>query len=170
MDDILPKLLHFPPHPQLHSAFSESHYDESIRHHIQVVGSLPEKSLLHPLAGEESALDVSTAEPQKLRQVLMIYAKVVDPARNTASYIFILIAYINAYNRGNKTISDVELFQKISKFLKSFDGRQIRYLGKEFNKVVDALVQMVVGVRQVSLCAQVLVSCTGSRILFAFYW
>jgi len=86
--------------------------------------------------------------------MLMKYAKVVDPARNTASYIFILIAYINAYNKSNKIISDADLFQKISKFLKSFDGRQIRYLGKEFHKVVDALVQMVVGVRQVSLWAR----------------
>jgi len=90
-------------------------------------------------------------ELPNLLTILTDSAKVVDPARNTASYIFILIAYINAYNKGHKTISDVELFQKISKFLKSFDGRQIRYLGKEFHKVVDALVQMVVGARQVSL-------------------
>jgi len=59
MDDILPKLLHFPPHPPPQNPLSDGHYDESIRHHIQLVSSLPEKSFLQPMAGEESALDVS---------------------------------------------------------------------------------------------------------------
>ena len=151
MDDILPQLLHFPPHPPPQSPHSDAHYDESIRHHIQIVSSLPEKSLLQPMAGEESALDVSYTGIQVCTGVLITMGKVVDPARNTASYIFILIAYINAHSKGNKTVSDLEMFQKISKFLNSFDSRQIRYLGKEFHKVVDTLVQMVVSARQVSV-------------------
>jgi COP9 signalosome complex subunit 3 len=57
---------------------------------------------------------------------------------NTVPYTFILIAHINALNKGSKVIKLEALWEKISGYLESFDARQIRYLGNEFMTVIDA--------------------------------
>lgn len=59
MDDLLPKLLAFPPQPQLPTPLSDSRYDEAIKDHIVGLGKIAEKALLQQTASGESALDVS---------------------------------------------------------------------------------------------------------------
>lgn len=59
MDDLLPKLLTFPPHPPPHSPLSDASYDEGIKAQISVVRKLSEKNLLQHTSGGESSLDVS---------------------------------------------------------------------------------------------------------------
>jgi COP9 signalosome complex subunit 3 len=60
MDDLLPKLLDFPPRPSPQAPFSDSQYDEGIKHQINVLGKLSEKNLLQHTSKGESALDVSS--------------------------------------------------------------------------------------------------------------
>ncbi len=59
MDDLLPKLLTFPPHPPPQTPLSDSSYEEGVKHQIQAVGKIPEKNLVLQTSGGESALDVS---------------------------------------------------------------------------------------------------------------
>lgn len=59
MDDLLPKLLAFPPHPPPQTPLSDFQYDEGIRNQISTVGKIPEKNLLPQTSGGENALDVS---------------------------------------------------------------------------------------------------------------
>ena len=58
MDDILPKLLHFPPHPPPPTPMSDAQYEEAVIKHISVVSSIPDKSLMLHTSGDENPLDV----------------------------------------------------------------------------------------------------------------
>ncbi|TAQ90685.1 hypothetical protein B7494_g1014 [Chlorociboria aeruginascens] len=122
MDDILPKLLSFPPHPPPLNPISDQRYDEEIKRHIEAVKKIPEKSLLLKTSGGESPLTV------------------INPSLNTVPYTFILLAHIQAVNRGNKDINIEELLETCRVFLGSFDARQMRYLGHEFVTIVEATV------------------------------
>jgi hypothetical protein len=59
MDDLLPKLLAFPPHPPPQNPLSDSSYDDGIKAQISVVRKISEKSLLQQTSGGESPLNVS---------------------------------------------------------------------------------------------------------------
>jgi COP9 signalosome complex subunit 3 len=59
MDEILPKLLAFPPQPQPQSPLPDAAYDKAIKQHISALGKIPEKVLIQPTSSGEHALDVS---------------------------------------------------------------------------------------------------------------
>lgn len=60
MDDLLPKLLSFPPHPPPPNPLSVVQYDEGIKAQISAIKGIPEGKLLQQTSSGENALDVST--------------------------------------------------------------------------------------------------------------
>jgi len=60
MDDLLPKLLSFPPYPPPPKSISDHQYDEGIRTQIQAVKAIPDNKLLQPTSGGENVLDVQS--------------------------------------------------------------------------------------------------------------
>ena len=59
MDDLISKLVAFPPQPPPDPPLSDSKYDEAIKNHITAVGKIAEKSLSQLTSSGASALDVS---------------------------------------------------------------------------------------------------------------
>lgn len=59
MDNLLPNLLSFPPHPPRPNPMSDQHYDEGIREQIDYVKKISESKLLQQTSGGENVLDVS---------------------------------------------------------------------------------------------------------------
>lgn len=58
MDELLHKLLSFPPHPPSPRPLSDQAYDEGIKEQIEVVGKISETKLLQQTSGGEHPLDV----------------------------------------------------------------------------------------------------------------
>jgi COP9 signalosome complex subunit 3 len=77
--------------------------------------------------------------------------KVINPALNSVPYLFILNAHCIAISKGSKVTDLDTLCDKIDNFLEIFDGRQIRYLGKELTQLLDSLTQIARSSRQVCL-------------------
>jgi len=63
MDDLLPKLLSFPPYPPPPKSISDHQYDEGIRTQIQAVKAISDSKLLQPTSGGENVLDVRSRIP-----------------------------------------------------------------------------------------------------------
>jgi COP9 signalosome complex subunit 3 len=59
MDDLLPKLLTFPPHPPPQNPLSDSSYEDGIKSQISALRKIADKNLLLNTSGGESPLDVS---------------------------------------------------------------------------------------------------------------
>lgn len=58
MDELLHKLLSFPPHPPSPRQLSDHAYDEGIREQAEAVSKMSESKLLQQTSGGEHALDV----------------------------------------------------------------------------------------------------------------
>lgn len=127
------KLVTFPPQPPPSSPLSDSRYDESIKHHITAVGKIGDKSLLQQTPSGASALDI------------------INPALNTVSYVYVLLAHINAAQKGGKGLGWEKVWGRIESFLESFDARQIRYLGKEFTHIIDVALKYARSTNQPAL-------------------
>jgi COP9 signalosome complex subunit 3 len=65
----------------------------------------------------------------------------INPALNTVSYVYVMLAHITAAQKGGKGLGWEKLWSKIENFLEAFDGRQIRYLGKEFTHIIDVVIK-----------------------------
>ena len=65
--------------------------------------------------------------------------QVINPALNSVPYANILIANLNALQKGGKGIKFESLLEKMAIFLGSFDPRQMRYLGSELVKIIESL-------------------------------
>lgn len=154
MDELLPKLLTFPPHPPPQNPLSDGNYEDGIKAQISAVRKISEKNLLHQTSGGESPLNVSWSEPSFEWHRLTVKFQVINLALNTVPYAFILIAHINALQKGSKVIKLEALWEKISGFLESFDARQVRYLGPEFMTIIDAAATFARQAGQVSLGAR----------------
>jgi hypothetical protein len=59
MDNLLPNLLSFPPHPPPPNPMSDHAYDSGIRDQIDYVKKLSDSKLLQQTSGGENVLDVS---------------------------------------------------------------------------------------------------------------
>lgn len=59
MDQLLPKLLAFPPHPPPKNPITDAQYDEGIKAQINTLSNMAESKLLQKTAGGENVLDVS---------------------------------------------------------------------------------------------------------------
>jgi len=62
MDDLLPLLLSFPPHPPPPHPLSDDEYDRQIRGLLQVLNQTPGNRLTGKIAGGGDLLDVSLPE------------------------------------------------------------------------------------------------------------
>ncbi|KAK2625304.1 hypothetical protein QTJ16_005673 [Diplocarpon rosae] len=119
MDDLLPKILSFPPHPPPAVPLSDLQYDEGISNQIEILKKISDSKFMQQTSGGEHILDV------------------IDPALNTVSYAFILIAHLNAYFKNNSKSADMDtLWGKLVNFLSVFDPRQMRYMGDELSHII----------------------------------
>jgi COP9 signalosome complex subunit 3 len=59
MDDLLPVLLSFPPHPALPNQASDQQYDEGIKAQIEAVRKVSGRNLLQVTSSGEHILNVS---------------------------------------------------------------------------------------------------------------
>ncbi|KAH8685727.1 hypothetical protein BGZ60DRAFT_99862 [Tricladium varicosporioides] len=119
MDDLLPKLLSFPPHPPPPNGISDQQYEEGITTQISAIRNIADHRLLQQTSGGENVLDI------------------INPALNTVPYAFVLIAHISAVQNGNKGADLDTLWGKMTGFLGKFDPRQVRYLGPELSRILD---------------------------------
>jgi COP9 signalosome complex subunit 3 len=62
MDDLLPKLLVFPPHPPPAIPLSDAQYEDGIKSQISYVSRLSDKQLMAQTSGGEGPLDVSSVQ------------------------------------------------------------------------------------------------------------
>jgi COP9 signalosome complex subunit 3 len=62
MDDLLPVLLSFPPHPPPRKSLSDRQYEEGIKPLIEGLRNTPSKQLLQPTSSGENLLNVSYIE------------------------------------------------------------------------------------------------------------
>jgi len=69
MDNLLPNLLSFPPHPPPPNPMSDHAYDQGIREQIDFVKKLTDKKLLDHTSGGENVLDVSNYEVLAMKQL-----------------------------------------------------------------------------------------------------
>ncbi|KAL3424639.1 COP9 signalosome complex subunit 3 [Phlyctema vagabunda] len=121
MDELLPQMLAFPPHPPPLKPLSDDKYDEAIRSQVTLLSKCSEKDLLGKTSGGEDTLEV------------------INPALNTVPYLFTLLAKLGE-SRKKRSDTEVQwLWEKISSFVVSFDPRQIRYLGEQFLKLVEEI-------------------------------
>ncbi|TGO46452.1 hypothetical protein BOTNAR_0587g00050 [Botryotinia narcissicola] len=130
MDNFLSRMLLFPPHPAPLVPLTDLQYDTGITSQIESLKKTSDKTLLQSTAGDESPLDV------------------INPSLNTVPYIYVLRAHIAAAHRGEKGINVNDLWEKATAFLHSFDQRQIRYLGKEMQDVMEFVAQVASEQRQ----------------------
>jgi COP9 signalosome complex subunit 3 len=72
MDELLPKLLAFPPHPPPKTPISDAQYDEGIKSQISAVSKISDKHLLQQTSGGENVLDVSFSEASLVRYNVLI--------------------------------------------------------------------------------------------------
>lgn len=75
----------------------------------------------------------------------------INPALNTIPYAFVLLANINALEKGNKAVNPETIWAKLTGFLSSFDPRQIRYLGDQLSKIIGAVEGIARSSRQVCI-------------------
>jgi COP9 signalosome complex subunit 3 len=73
MDDLLPVLLSFPPHPPLPHPVSDQQYDEGIRSQIESVKRVPPRNLLQVTSSGEHILNVSNRNHHARPQILILF-------------------------------------------------------------------------------------------------
>ncbi|TVY83781.1 COP9 signalosome complex subunit [Lachnellula suecica] len=124
MDDLLPKLLAFPPHPPPSIPLTDTQYDEGIKSHISTVKGMADSKLLLRTSSGDGVLDL------------------INPSINTVPYAFTLLAIITAVHKGNKNVdAKGNLWKNMSDFVSNLDPRQIRYLGAELGQITDTIVE-----------------------------
>jgi len=162
MDELLPKLLSFPPHPPPPKPISDHQYDERIKEQIDTCKRISDTKLLQQTSGGEQVLDVSSG-PSSIQPCSLTLLKVINPALNTVPYVFILLANISALEKGNKAVDPDTIWSKLTGFLSSFDPRQIRYLGEQLMSIIRAVDSIARQSRQVrALSIDVFRSSTNS--------
>ncbi|KAE9377921.1 hypothetical protein N431DRAFT_399116 [Stipitochalara longipes BDJ] len=130
MDNLLPNLLSFPPHPPPPNPMSDHAYEQGIREQIEFVRKLADNKLLQHTSGGENVLDV------------------INPALNTVPYTFILLANLAAINKTPKAVDMEKIWGKLTTFLGTFDPRQIRYLGEQLSTILEAVASIAMSNRQ----------------------
>tara|TARA_R110002060_G_scaffold66675_1_gene75450 strand:+ start:336 stop:512 length:177 start_codon:yes stop_codon:yes gene_type:complete len=58
MDDLLSKILSFPPHPPPHVPLSDQQYDDGIKDQIEIVKKISGQKMLQQTSGGENMLEV----------------------------------------------------------------------------------------------------------------
>ncbi|KAI9048734.1 hypothetical protein LZ554_007565 [Drepanopeziza brunnea f. sp. 'monogermtubi'] len=128
MDVLHPRMLSFPPDPLSQSPLSDQEYDAAIREQIEVLKKLDEAKFFEKTTGGDNLLDV------------------IDPALNTVTYTYILMANIRHYHKHHGKDIDIDsLWGQLTNFLSVFDPRQIRYLGEALCSIIMNVAEMARG-------------------------
>ena len=64
MENLLPQLLSFPPHPPPQEPLKDAEYDTQIKHLVQILNSVPASKLASGVPGSSELLDVGDRCPQ----------------------------------------------------------------------------------------------------------
>ncbi|KAF7513503.1 hypothetical protein GJ744_008797 [Endocarpon pusillum] len=130
MDDLVPKLLTFPPVPSPAESLSDSQYDQSIRAISQLLTSAPPGKLGSGLSTGEDVFDI------------------LDPSTQSLAYLHILCAHIEAARSASKAspgslppavLFGGRLWPRIVAFVEGFDPIQVRYAGSQFRFVLGVV-------------------------------
>jgi COP9 signalosome complex subunit 3 len=160
MDDLLPVLLSFPPHPLPPTTISDLQYDAGIRAQVENVRKVSMKNLLQTTSSGEHMLNVGFSSFFGLLVNTQLL-QVINPTLNTVPYVFVLLANIATFqSQANNTINSEVLWQKIVALLENLDPRQIRYVGQEFIQVIAATANLARRAQQV--CAYAIISFSSS--------
>ncbi|KAH0538475.1 hypothetical protein FGG08_004924 [Glutinoglossum americanum] len=128
MNELLPQLLSFPPHPPPLHPISDFEYDKQIRCLVQLLNKQPASLLISGVRGGGDLLDI------------------LDPSINSLPYLFTLLAHVQAAQDRRGGLPGQEaipiyplgpLWGKIVEFLTRFDSRQVRYAGTEWRRLVE---------------------------------
>ncbi|KAL9122363.1 MAG: hypothetical protein Q9187_001080 [Circinaria calcarea] len=128
MDELLAHLLTFPPHPPPPQPLPDIEYDKQIRALVQLLNHTSASKLTSGMSSGDDLLDV------------------LNPSINTLPYLHTLLAHIeNAQNSKQSVAANLkafspssELWRKMLKFMEHFDPIQVRYVGHEFRRLIDA--------------------------------
>ena len=71
--------------------------------------------------------------------------QILDPSINSLPYLYALLAHVQAAQPSEEVVSDElvmmdptdPIWAKAIQFLQSFDGRQVRYAGNEWRRVIE---------------------------------
>ncbi|KAI9849767.1 MAG: hypothetical protein M1838_006268 [Thelocarpon superellum] len=130
MDNLLPQLLSFPPHPPPAQPLSDGQYDTQVRSLLQTLNRTPANLLVREVQGGDDLLEI------------------LDPSVNSLPYLYSLLAHIQAaidkQGKGNHGSSKLlwndpiaPYWEKVVDFLQRFDSRQVRYAGTEWRRLVE---------------------------------
>lgn len=151
MDNILPQLLSFPPHPPPITPLSDAEYDKQIRGVIQLLNETPAKKLTTGVSGGGDLLDVSHYDKKLTSWLcvvkLLIPIQILNPSVNTLPYLYVLLAHVHGSSSGKVALGSANkallpggrLWEPILTFLDNFDPIQIRYCGQELRNLLGAI-------------------------------
>ncbi|MCJ1397889.1 hypothetical protein MMC11_001085 [Xylographa trunciseda] len=132
MDDLLPQLLSFPPHPPPLQKLSSHEYNRLIKALVQLLHQTMPSQLVKGVAGGGDLLDI------------------LDPAINTLPYLHTLLAHIGGtqdeQQSGNALLKIFppggHLWQKMLDFVERFDPIQVRYVGHEWRRLLEKIARV----------------------------
>ncbi|KAI9740935.1 MAG: hypothetical protein M1818_004541 [Claussenomyces sp. TS43310] len=132
MDNLMERILSFPPHPSPSQPLSDQQYDEGIRTQIEMLSKVDERRLKQPTSSGEHILEI------------------ISPSLNTVPYAYALVANNGALlDQPDSTISGEIVWQKMTSFLNYFDPRQARYIGSLLTAIIETIADHSRRLRQV---------------------
>ncbi|MCJ1389811.1 hypothetical protein MMC18_002668 [Xylographa bjoerkii] len=149
MDDLLPQLLSFPPHPPPLQKLSDYEYHRQIKALAHLLHDTSASKLVKGVAGGGDLLDVRASIFISM-QSLLIRAQILDPAINTLPYLYTLLAHIGGTQEekqsGNSLLKVFspggQLWQKMLDFVQRFDPVQVRYAGHEWRRLLEKVARV----------------------------
>ncbi|MCJ1477882.1 hypothetical protein MMC13_006555 [Lambiella insularis] len=132
MDDLLPRLLSFPPHPPPLQKLSDVEYDKQIKALVKLLTETSASKLVRGVAGGGDLLEI------------------LDPAINTLPYLYTLLAHIGGSHDSKQTGNSLlkafsaggQLWQKMLDFVHHFDPVQVRYSGHEWRRLLETVARI----------------------------
>ncbi|KAI9818306.1 MAG: hypothetical protein M1832_004424 [Thelocarpon impressellum] len=129
MEELLPRLLAFPPQPPPARPLTDLEYDEQIHGLLQILNRTSGGKLASGVKGKGNLLDI------------------LDPAINSIPYLHTILDHLHtAKARPDKDDSSIlttppggPLWDRIVAFLACFDARQIRYAGAEWRRLLEVV-------------------------------
>ncbi|KAA6413378.1 MAG: hypothetical protein FRX48_03124 [Lasallia pustulata] len=132
MDELLPQMLSFPPHPPPPQPLSDVDYDRSIKGLVQNLNQVAASKLTSGVSGGGDLLDI------------------LDPKINTLPYLYTLLAHIAGPQAGKQANSATSklfapsgaLWLKMVEFMDQFDPVQVRYAGQSWRRLVETVAKV----------------------------
>ncbi|KAI4135382.1 MAG: hypothetical protein LQ347_000712 [Umbilicaria vellea] len=127
MDELLPHLLSFPPHPPPPQPLSNVDYDRNIKILVQTLNQVAASKLASGVSGGGDLLDI-----------------------NTLPYLYTLLAHIGGPQGGKQGSPATSklfapggaLWLKMVEFMDDFDPIQVRYAGQPWRRLVETVAKV----------------------------